>query len=731
MEPKKKNTKLYLIIAAIGAVIAFLICCHAAAYKHYYPNTDNLLRGAIQRFTSAPLDIFPIYSDAWKYFALTLGVAGFIFVFFYVDQERRKVSMRGKEGGTAKWNTNFNKYNKIYTDPPGSPKANLYPSNNAILSNEVFLNMDGRKTLRNNNVMVIGGSGSGKSRFYVKPNLLQANASYVCTDPAGELLASTGTFLENQGYQIKIFNLMDMRKSHRYNPFRYVHADREEEVLTMIDCLIENTTSANKKGGDQFWESAEKTLLRALCYYLIKYEAPEDQNWSTVMFLLRQASVDEEHADYESNLDKLFNAVAKKDPNSIAVTQYQSFKQGAGKTLKSILISCSVRLSVFDIEQLANLTNEDDMDLAQMGMQKSAYFVITPQTHETFNFLVAMLYSQMFQVLYEEGGKLLEEGKSFNHEVRFLLDEFVNIGRIPQFDVKIATMRKYRISCSVILQAISQLEPLYEAWSAIIGNCDSMVFLGGIDKETSEYISDILGSQTITKGSHSHSLGQKGGANESISYESRKLINPDELVHMDNKNCIVNIRGLYPFYATKFKYERHPNYKLTGDANPAYLYENKLNTMISGSSSVSEDSNAETKDIEKPSTSKTMFEIERDVKAEIKRAYENGEISISDPVSLFEYNEKFKIETGNNVLEQMSIISLDDEESKEIKTAISNEVGKSILKGMSKEKAKRIIMRYKNNSMKNNVKKKTLIEEIQETDPEEIDEWTQMFITKK
>lgn len=644
--------------------------------------------------------------------------------FMYIQHERRKTTMQGKEGGTAKWNTKTGLYNKTYTDPPGSSKSKLYPSNNAILSNDVFLNLDTRKTMRNNNVMVIGGSGSGKSRFYVKPNLLQANACYVCTDPAGELLASTGTFLENQGYDIKVFNLMQMRKSHRYNPFRYVHADKEEEVLTMIDCLIENTTSSNKKGGDQFWESAEKTLLRALCYYLIKHEDdPADKNWSTVMFLLRQASVDEEHADYESNLDKLFNAVAKEDPDSIAVTQYQSFKQGAGKTLKSILISCSVRLSVFDIEQLANLTNEDDMDLTNMGMQKRAYFVITPQTTETFNFLVAMLYSQMFQVLYEEGGKLIDQGSSFKYEVRFLLDEFVNIGRIPQFDVKIATMRKYRISCAVIVQAISQLEPLYEAWSAIIGNCDSMLFLGGIDKETLEYISETLGSQTIRKGSSSHSLGSKGGANESFSFETRKLMNPDELSRMDNKNCIVIIRGLNPFYTRKFEYTRHPNYQLTGDAKKELLYVNDIDNMSSTKTSVQNNTT-------KPG--KTAFEIERDIRIALKKAAEKGELGISDPVSFDQYVKNFDIQTGSGVFEKLSEIRISKEADETAENVVNAEIARSILKSIENNKAKKIILMYKERMSQNkHGKHENLLDVIQKEIPEEVDEWTRTFISKK
>lgn len=726
MGPKKTSNKNVLIMyGSIVGIFLFILSGHYGLYKKANPSAGLFdgIGGAFNHLRSNFFNMFPFTGDAWKFFTISVLIIAFCGFYLYIDGKRKEVTMRGREGGTAEWNGDLKEYNKQYTDPKNSPKSKLYPSENAILSNDIFLSLNTRQTMRNNNTLVIGGSGSGKSRFYVKPNLLQANASYVVTDPAGELLASTGKFLENKGYEIKIFNLMDMKRSHRYNPFRYVHADKEEEVLTMIDCLIENTTSSNKKGGDQFWESAEKTLLRALCYYLIKYEKPEDQNWSTVMFLLRQASVDEEHPEAESNLDKLFNEVAKTEPESIAVTQYKSFKQGAGKTLKSILISCSVRLSVFDIEQLACLTNEDDMDLANMGMERRAYFVITPQTTETFNFLVAMLYTQMFQVLYEEGGKLLEEGRYFNYEIRFLLDEFVNIGKIPQFDVKIATMRKYRISCAVILQAIAQLKTVYEeADATIIANCDTKLFLGGADKETAEYLSEMFGKQTIREANSSMSYGSSKSNSQSYSYKERNLINPDELLRMDNNNCIVWVRGLQPFYTTKFDYPKHPNYPLTGDAKDELLYVNNLNNMQHAKAS---DTNEIKKKEEK--RKQTAFAIDVAMRSLVRNAVLSGNSLSTEPIPFEQYIDKYTNNKDGDIFEQLSVVKTITPVTEKESNILSNELGLAILKSIP-NRARNIILDYKKKLTEdNNVEKPSLIEHIQNVEPEAVDEFTQMF----
>lgn len=583
MGPKKSNKTFYIIAGTISYIFILLLSCQMGRYEVKHPAADfgTVLSKGFANLFSDPFNIFPLQGAAFKYIGLLSIVAAFIVMAFYVNQQRNHVDMAGKESGSAKWYSDMDKYNKKYTDPKGTKDHN--GPNNMILSNDVFLNMDTKKTFFNNNVLVIGGSGSGKSRFFVKPNILQANCNYVVTDPAGEMLASMGTFLENQGYEIRVFNLVEMDKSHCYNPFKYIRKD--EDVLTMIDCLIVNTTPPNTKGGDQFWVKSETALLQALCFYLIEKCVPEEQNFGSVMELLRLAEVDENNPDKQSPLDVMFSKLKAENPSSMAVKSYDIFKMGAGKTLKSILISCGVRLQVFNLKAVANLTNVDTIDLASIGTGdgKKALFVITPQASETYNFLVSMLYSQLFETLYFEGNQLIEQDKSFKHEVRFLLDEFVNIGQIPQFTKKLATMRKYRISCSIIIQNLAQIKALYEKdWETIIGNCDSMIFLGGLEYSTLEYVSNIMGTQTIRTRNEGRSRGKNSSSSLNYQKTQRKLMNPDEVGNMDNSMCIIKIRSLDPFFTKKYDYPKHPNYHLTGDADISQRYINTLdNSLVS------------------------------------------------------------------------------------------------------------------------------------------------------
>lgn len=577
MHPKKQDKTLYYILGFVGIAFALFYACHAGKYAYQHTGADVFagLLNAITHMTDNPLDIFPLSQYTVQAVGILGAVALFVFIFAKSDKEKNKNMMPGKESGSAKWYTNMKEYNKKYSDPKGSKEHN--GPNNAILSQDVYLNMDTRTTLLNNNVLVIGGSGSGKSRFYVKPNILQANSNYVITDPAGELLISTGKFLESQGYEIKVFNLVEMAKSHCYNPFNYIRDD--EGVLTMIDCLITNTTPPNTKGGDQFWVKSETALLQALCFYLVKYRPKEERNFHQVMRLLRAAEIDENNPDKHSRLDDLFERVRLQDPDSIAYKQYMTFKMGAGKTLKSILISCAVRLTVFNLPQVAALTNVDTIDLASMSTGKKALFVITPQASESYNFLVSMLYSQMFETLYYEGNIRAQTTGSemLERDIRFLLDEFVNIGQIPSFTKKLATMRKYGISCAVIIQNVAQLKPLYEDWETIIGNCDSILFLGGHEYSTLEYLSNVLGITTITVKNSSRSRGKSGSSSQSWNRSQRKLINPDELGNISNKMCVIKIRSLDPFFTPKYDYPKHPNYKFTGDFDAKFKYVNALN----------------------------------------------------------------------------------------------------------------------------------------------------------
>ncbi len=408
-------------------------------------------------------------------------------------------------------------------------------------------------------------------RFFVKPNLLQANCSYVITDPSGELLETMGSYLERMGYEVRVFNLVQMDHSFCYNPFHYIRDDNG--VLTMITALIKNTTPEGKSSNDPFWEKAETALLQALCFFLQSECNPEDRNFTNVMKLLRCAEVREGQEDYDSTLDIMFKDLKAKDPEHIAVRQYAVFKQAAGKTAQSILVSCSVRLTVFNMQSIANLTGTDSVDLASIGDRKVALFCITPTADTTFNFLVAMMYTQLFETLYhhaETGCK----GKRLPVHVRFLLDEFANVGTIPDFPQKLSTMRKYEISCSIIIQALSQLKAMYkDDWEVLVGNCDSRLFLGGADETTLKYISNSLGKETIRAISNSRSWSKQGSYSQNFNKTGRELMTEYELSVMPNNNCVLFIRGEHPFFCTKYPLEKHPNYKKSGDANDKYMYD--------------------------------------------------------------------------------------------------------------------------------------------------------------
>lgn len=571
MKPKRKNIGFYIFMGIIIYALLILISLHAgkAMEDDLRINFLQALGVALQTTIDSPMNFHPVSKYSYQFiggFTVAFAIGA---LWLSVEREKKQQTLPGKESGSAEWNTDLDNYNKTYTDPHGS-KSNNGPKN-MILTQDVFLNMDTRKTFRNNNVLVVGGSGSGKSRFMVKPNLLQANCSFVVTDPSGELLESTGKFLEDQGYKIKVFNLVEMQHSNCYNPFNYIRDDLG--VLMMINCLIKNTNPTGADKGDPFWEKSETALLQALCFYLIKYRPKNEQNFTSVMKLLRAAEVNENDPSQKSVLDRIFEDVEKKDPNSIALKQYQTFKMGAGKTLKSILISTSVRLTVFNMWQIENLTGTDDIDLGSIGDEKTALFVIIPAADDTFNFLVSMMYSQLFETLYYHAETECE-GKRLPYHVRFLLDEFANIGTIPDFEKKLATMRKYEISCTIILQNLAQLKTMYkDNWGSITGNCDSFLFLGGKEYDTLEAISKELGDATIIVRNNSRSFGKSGSSSQSFNKTARKLMTPDELSRMPNSDCILMIRGLKPFYGKKYDYPKHPNYKHTGDANDEFLYD--------------------------------------------------------------------------------------------------------------------------------------------------------------
>ena len=567
---KKQQKQMITIFVAVFYVFTVFVALHIATARviDYNPNFLEQILAGLQHLEREPLEIvLSIHSFTYA------GLMTLIFIFAVVWIHNDSLINGPGEAnpmGSAKWNTDLKAYNKRYSDPPKSVAND--GEKNMILTQDIFLNMDSRQTRRNNNILVVGGSGAGKSRFMVKPNILQANCNFVITDPAGELLETTGKFLEGEGYEVKVFNLVEMNKSDRYNPFAYIRDD--VGVLMMINCLIKNTTPVGQSGGDPFWEKSETALLQALVFYLIKYRPKHQQNFTSVMKLLRAAEIDENNPNAKSKLDKIFDEVAVKDPNSIALKQYLTFKMGAGKTLKSILISTSVRLTVFNMKQIENLTKEDTIDLGAMGEGKKALFVIIPAADSTYNFLVSMMYSQLFETLYFVA-ETKYTGKRLKRPVRFLLDEFANIGQIPEFTKKLATMRKYEISCTIILQNLAQIKTQYkDDWESIVGNCDSFLFLGGQEYSTLEYISKELGKKTINVRSTGTSYGRQKSSSKNRQKQGRELMTPDEIARMPEDECILIIRGLYPFYGKKFDYPKHKNYPKTGDADKNLLYVN-------------------------------------------------------------------------------------------------------------------------------------------------------------
>lgn len=580
MRPDKWKNKMLLVFVSFCYLLASFLACHMGMAYNAAGGDTTFVTTFINAMQSITTNIFAIAFTLkgftiWMFFTLIYVVA---LMFVAVEGQKAERDASGVESGSARWNTNLDKYNRVYTDPKDS-STNDGPYN-MILTDEVFLSMNTRQTRRNNNVMVVGGSGAGKSRFFVKPNLLQANCSYVVTDPAGELLETQASFLEREGYTVKVFNLVEMKHSNCYNPFMYIRDDLG--VLMLINCLIKNTNKEGQNGGDPFWEKSETALLQALMFYLIKYRPKEEQNFTSIMKLLRAAEVDENNPNVKSPLDRIFDEVAKRDPNSIALKQYMTFKMGAGKTLKSILISCSVRLTVFNMKEIEQLTGTDDIDLGTIGDTKQALFVVIPAADDTYNFLVSMMYSQLFETLYFHAETECK-GKRLNYHVRFMLDEFANIGQIPEFTKKLATMRKYEISCSIILQNLAQLKAMYkDDWEGLIGNCDSFLFLGGQEYGTLEYLSKELGQATIHVKNTNRTFGAHGSSSQGTNKTARALLNPDEIMRMNNQDCILLIRGLHPFYGKKYDYPRHKNYRYTGDNEDSLLYDyrRKFNNEI-------------------------------------------------------------------------------------------------------------------------------------------------------
>lgn len=424
------------------------------------------------------------------------------------------------------------------------------------------------KPMLNLNQVILGGSGTGKSRFFVKPNLLMCNTSYIVTDPSGELVQACGQMLINHGYKIKVFNLNDMKHSSNYNPFHYLRDYNGEinpnNVIKMINVFMMNTKAEGASGGDSFWDDATRLLLSALSFLLIETGTEEEQNFAGILDLIHKAKVIEGKEEEKSELDLMFDKRKEAAPKALSVQYYEEFKQAAGKTMQSILISTTTKLQYFKLENVRNLTHTDNIRLETLGDKPTALFIVIPSTDTTYNFLAAMMYTQLFDTLYDRAINYYH-GRLPVH-VRFILDEFANVGKIPDFEKVLATCRKFEISAQVILQNISQLKRLYEkSWEELPGNCDTLIYLGGKDQFTNEYLSKELGKETIDQLSINQTKGKQGSSSYNNAIMGRDLATIDELTTMDNNNCIVMVRGLYPFFTNKFNLSEHPRYAELGE----------------------------------------------------------------------------------------------------------------------------------------------------------------------
>lgn len=475
---------------------------------------------------------------------------------------------RQEEYGSAKWGS-ASKVNKKYADKTYSE--------NKILSQNVRIGLDGKKHRRNLNTLVIGGSGAGKTRFYAKPNILQCNTSIVCLDPKGELLRDTGNLLEKEGYVIRVIDLIDMSKSHGYNPFAYIQDDKD--VLKLITNLIRNTTPKGTQSNDPFWEKSETALLEALCLYLINEAPEEEQNFSMVMEMIVAAEPKEDDEDYISPLDQLFIELEKDKPESLALKQYKIYKQAAGKTAKSILISVGVRLAAFNLESIASLTHYDELELEKMGERKTALFAVIPDNDSTFNFLIGMLYTQLFQMLYYSAD-IIHHGE-LPIPVHFMMDEFANVALPDEFDKLLATMRSRRIFVSIIIQNLAQIKALYkDAWESIVGNCDELYYLGGNEQSTHKFMSEYLGKETLDTNTYGKSSGRNGNYSTNYQQAGRELLTADEVRLLDNDYALLFIRGELPILDKKYNILKHPNVTYTKDGNGQSYEHGKIHGLI-------------------------------------------------------------------------------------------------------------------------------------------------------
>ena len=548
MNRQDNNKTLIILFISAVPVIIWLALIIAGCYEQ-----DIKLFELLDRLTVAVNNpthiVFNEYSLKAVLIFLFLYAMG-IGVYFSSRENRRP----GEEHGSARWG-NVKSIVRRYADKNSS--------SNIILTQNMRLGLNAKKHRRNLNVLVVGGSGAGKTRFYAKPNLMQCNTSFIVADPKGEMLRSIAPLLIEKGYDIKVFNLIEPENSDGYNPFVYIHKD--EDVIRLISNLIQNTTPKNAQQNDPFWEKSEIALDSALMLYLLHEAPPEEQTFEMLMFLIENAATVEDDEDgYQSPVDILFNGLEEEKPEHIAVKQYKIFKQASGKTAKSILISAAVRLAAFNLPEIAKMTSYDNLDIGSLGERKRAIFCVIPDNDNSFNYLVGMLYTQAFQALYFNADS--NHGGELPVPVHIVMDEFANVALPDNFERILATMRSRRISVSIIIQNMAQLKALFkDSWENITGNCDTLLYLGGNEQSTHEYISKMLGKETIDTRTRGITKGQHGSSNTNYQNAGRELLTLDEVRLLDNSNALIFIRGERPLIDKKFDILSHPNIAKTAD----------------------------------------------------------------------------------------------------------------------------------------------------------------------
>jgi len=523
---------------------AAITACAIAPDKNFIQILETLSEKLEQPF-------FITYTPYTFKCILIFTAAYFLGIGIYESQKRNY--RRGVEHGSAKWG-NVSEICRRYCEKQYT--------NNLLLTQHFRMGLDGYKHKRNLNVLVVGGSGAGKSRTYAIPNIMQCNCSMVITDPKAELLRKTGGVLERNGYEVRVFDLINPETSWCYNPFAYVRDDKD--VLKLINNLIRNTTPKGAQSSDPFWEKSETALLQALMLYLLHEAPPEEQNFPMIMEMLGSAQVKEDDEDYQSPLDILFERLEMRDPESIAVKQYAIYKQAAGKTAKSILISVGVRLAAFNLKQIANLTCTDELDLYSIGEKKVALFCCIPDADTSMNYLVGMIYSNLFQTLYYVADR--KYGGRLPIPVHCIMDEWPNVALPDDFDKILATMRSRGISCSIIIQNIAQMKALFkDSYESLIGNCDEFLYLGGNEKEGHKYVSELLGKETLDTNTYGQTKGRSGSYSVNYQQTGRELLTPDEIRLLDNRKAILFIRGERPIMDDKYDLKKHVNFRYTED----------------------------------------------------------------------------------------------------------------------------------------------------------------------